>query len=227
MDKAFISDLQKFIEENKETELCLIRQLCSIPAPSFHEEKRAEFCKDKFEEYGAKGVYIDKVGNTVFPLNCDGKDGITVFSAHMDTAFPDIKAYPLKEDEEKIHCPGAVDNTASVAVILLLAKFFTENNIVPQNGLLLVCSTCEEKGDLKGVRNILNNYAGRIKRFISFDCTSLNTICNQCVGRYRYNVTVKTAGGHAYNEFGKESAVFRMAEIINKIYAIKTVNRTE
>lgn len=32
--------------------LQIVRDLCNIPAPSHHEEKRAEYCKNWFEKNG-------------------------------------------------------------------------------------------------------------------------------------------------------------------------------
>ena len=55
------------------------------------EDRRAEYCKNKLLEYGAKEVYIDKANNVIFPMNCEGSDKITVFVAHTDTVFPDLE----------------------------------------------------------------------------------------------------------------------------------------
>ena len=44
MDKKIYD---KFIEDNKEEAVELLMTLGKIPAPSHHEDKRAEFCKKK------------------------------------------------------------------------------------------------------------------------------------------------------------------------------------
>lgn len=51
----------------------LIKKLCAIPAPSYHEEKRAEFCKEWLERFGAQNVYIDEAKNMVFPFKDTGR----------------------------------------------------------------------------------------------------------------------------------------------------------
>ncbi len=212
---------EQFIAENKERLLETLRELCAIPAPSHFEHKRAEYCKRWLEDIGAEGVYIDEALNVVYPLNCEKSREITVFVAHTDTVFPDMEPLPYREDEKNIYCPGVGDNTSGAAILLMLAKYFTENNIMPEKGILFVCNSCEEGlGDLKGTKKIFEDYDGRIGQFISLDGT-LDIIANVCVGSHRYEVEVLTEGGHSFGDFGKKNAIDRAARIISKIYDIK------
>ena len=47
----------------------LVRELCRIPAPSNHEEKRAEFCKNWFVANGFENVSVDGALNVLAPVN--------------------------------------------------------------------------------------------------------------------------------------------------------------
>ena len=213
-------NIEKFIEENKEKLYDTLRELCAIPAPSHMEHKRAEYCKEWLKKAGAKGVYIDNALNVIFPLNCEGSKEITVFAAHTDTVFPDTEPMPYTDDGEKIHCPGVGDNTASVVVLMTMAKFFIENNMVPLKGVLFVCNSCEEGlGNLKGTRQIFKDFEGRIARFISFD-SNLNSISDRCAGSHRYEVEVMTEGGHSFLKFGNVNAISELAKIVSAIYKI-------
>ena len=89
-----------FLKEHEEETLNLIETLCSIPAPSWKEEKRAEFCKNWLESNGAKGVYIDSALNTIYPVGCEDKDAIVLFMAQTDTVFPDTEPMPFSSDGE-------------------------------------------------------------------------------------------------------------------------------
>ena len=80
--------MNNFIKKNENEIYKVLKELCLIPAPSHHEEKRAEYCKNILEGFGAKGVYIDDALNVVFPLNCENSNEITVYAAHTDTVFP-------------------------------------------------------------------------------------------------------------------------------------------
>ena len=209
-----------FIDRNREALLQLHRDLCHIPAPSHHEEARAEFCKHWLEQEGAKGVYIDEALNVIFPINCEGSDEITVIAAHTDTVFPDMEPMAFEEDDEKIYCPGAGDDTASLAVMMMMAKYMVEYQLAPKKGMLIVCNSCEEGlGNLKGTRQLMKDHAGRIKQFITFD-SSIGNLCNRCVGSHRYKVCVKTEGGHSFGKFGNANAIAELAKIIAKIYEI-------
>ena len=213
----------KFKEYSKECygeALELLRALCAIPAPSGNELKRAEFCRDWLTENGIKGAYIDDAYNCICPINAEGKDSLTVFVAHTDTVFPDTEPMPIVEDEEKIVCPGVGDDTASLTLMLLAIRFIVKNGIEIPRGALFVANSCEEGlGNLKGTRKIFEDYKGRIAEFVSFD-GKIGTIADECVGSHRYEVSVKTPGGHSYLRFGNRSAIDVIAEMISEIYAI-------
>lgn len=218
MQKEF---LQTYINQNFEATLELLRSLCHIPAPSHKEHDRARFCKNWLEDNGAKGVYIDEALNVIFPLNCENSNEITVLAAHTDTVFPDMEPLPYQEDEEKIYCPGVGDDTASLAVLMMTAKFFIENQIHPSKGILFVCNSAEEGlGNLKGTRQLMKDYAGKIAQFITLD-SNLNVMNTQCVGSHRYRVEVTTEGGHSFQKFGNPNAIAVLSDIISNIYQLQ------
>lgn len=211
-----------YAQQNRENVLSVIRDLCHIPAPSFGERRRAEYCKALLESFGARGVYIDEVNNCIFPMNCDGSNELTVFAAHLDTVFPDTESYPeYHEDEEKIYCPGVGDDTASVAVMLYGIKYMLENNIVPPKGFLFVCNACEEGlGNLVGVKQLMKDFDGRVKQFITLD-EDIGYCINGAVGSHRYMVEAITEGGHSFSAFGKKNAIAALSEVITEIYKLE------
>lgn len=211
-----------YAQQNRENVLGVIRDLCHIPAPSFGERRRAEYCKALLESFGARGVYIDEVNNCIFPMNCDGSNELTVIAAHLDTVFPDTESYPeYHEDEEKIHCPGVGDDTASVAIMLYGIKYMLENNIVPPKGFLFVCNACEEGlGNLVGVKQLMKDFDGRVKQFITLD-EDIGCCVNGAVGSHRYMVEAITEGGHSFSAFGKKNAIAALSEVITEIYKLE------
>ena len=104
----------------------LLKTLCQIPAPSNHEEQRAEWIKKWLDNLGAEGVYIDSALNVVYPFNCKNRDDIIVFMAHTDTVFPDLTPMEPVMAEGKIHCPGVGDDTANLALMLLIIRRLLE-----------------------------------------------------------------------------------------------------
>ena len=199
---------QEFIAAHTEEMYTLLREICLIPAPSYHEDERAAYCKKYFESIGAKDAYIDEAKNVVLPIGCEGSNEITPM--------------PYREENGRIYCPGVGDDAASLVHLMLTAKFFIQNDLRPKGGVLFVCNSCEEGlGNLLGTRTVMKNYEGRVKQFLSLDCFSFDVIDTECVGSHRYEVEVQTAGGHSFGAFGNQSAVLTLAEMITQIYAIE------
>ncbi len=219
--KGDFMNLLEYIEKNREDLYRVHKDLCLIPAPSHYEDERAAYCKAWLESVGARGVYIDEAKNVVFPYHCENSDRITVISAHTDTVFPMETPLSFTDDGKILRCPGVGDDTGCLAVMLFAVKYLLENGIVPENGLLVVCNSCEEGlGNLKGIRQIFRDYAGRIRQHVAVDW-GFSSVCNRAVGSTRYEVSVHTKGGHSFGDFGNKSAIAEAAKIITKIYGLQ------
>lgn len=214
--------IKQYAAEHMSELYALHKELCLIPAPSHKEDLRAAFCKAWFDENLGEGAYIDEAKNVVFPYGkCEGSDNLSVLCAHTDTVFPDLDPMPFSDDGEKIRCPGVGDDTASLAVLMIVAKYFVEHNIPAESGLLFVANACEEGlGNLKGTRQLFADYDGRIKQFISFDSKTPH-MATTCVGSHRYRVEVLTEGGHSWGAFGNKNAIAELAAIAKAIYEIE------
>ncbi|MBQ7625250.1 MAG: M20/M25/M40 family metallo-hydrolase, partial [Clostridia bacterium] len=198
----------------------LLDALCRIPAPSGKEEKRAEFCKKWLEKAGAEGVFIDGALNVVFPF-CDNGGKLTAVLTHTDTVFPDLTPFDIKKDEKNWRCPGIGDNTVHVAQNMMIVKFLLESGVRSDKGILFVCNSCEEGlGNLKGVREIIKNYGGRIDEFFAID-GQYTSLATKCVGSKRYKITVKTEGGHSYGAFGNKNAIHLLSKLVCGLYEMK------
>ena len=211
-----------YINSHSNEAFNLLIDIAQIPAPSHHEEKRAEFCKHWLETQGAKGVYIDDALNVIYPIGCTENNPINVFMAHSDVVFPDTSPLPLTVENGRICCPGVGDDTANVVALLMAAKYITETGLVPKDkGILLVVNSCEEGlGNLKGSRKIINDFGNRIEEFISFD-GGYKGIVTRAVGSKRYKIEINTEGGHSYSMFGNRNAIAYMASLIDTLYTIK------
>lgn len=58
-------DLQKFSDEKFDELLKIHRELCLIPAPSYFEDRRAEYILKYFKDAGIDNAYIDEVKNVI------------------------------------------------------------------------------------------------------------------------------------------------------------------
>ena len=212
-------DVIEYIEGSKGELMELLEALCRIPAPSGHEEARAEFCHSWLSAQGSKDVYIDSALNVICPINCDGRDDIVVFMAHTDTVFPDTEPMPYHTDDKYAYSPGIGDDTASLVVLMMVAKYILKNDLKPNCGILIVANSCEEGlGNLKGTKQLMADYEGRIKEVYTFDNESYANIIDKCVGSHRYKISFATEGGHSFQAFGKTNAIAVMSELICRLY---------
>ena len=211
-----------YIQSHHQEAYSLLLELAQIPAPSNHEEKRAEFCKNWLQKQGAEGVIIDEALNVIYPIGCKPGLPIAVFAAHSDVVFPDTEALPLKVEDGYIHCPGIGDDTGNVVALLTVAKYIAEHKLQSKDwGIMIVINSGEEGlGNLKGCRKLFETYGNRIQEFITFDLNS-DRLYDRAVGSRRFQIGVKTQGGHSLNDFGRPNAIACLAEIIGSLYEVK------
>lgn len=197
--------------------VALIKELCAIPAPSHHEERRAAFVKDWFERRGMPAA-IDEAKNVLCPMGLDRYEEIVVVMAHMDTVFPDMEPMPLREEGGRLYCPGVGDDTANLAAMMLLAERLYAH--APRCGVLFVANSCEEGlGNLKGCKAIMGAFGPRVKAFLSLD-GDVSNVCARAVGSSRYRITARTKGGHSFADFGNRSAI----EVLSRLTSRSTAS---
>lgn len=216
------ADIRTYLDGCQEELKQLIRDMCAIPAPSGMEQQRAAFCKEWLVCAGGKGVYIDEALNVICPHHVTQDGPVTVFMAHTDTVFPDLDPMPFVETEDTFQCPGVGDDTANLAIMMICARYFIQNDIPSKTGLLFVANSCEEGlGNLKGSRAIVDSFGSRMEALITFDGFALNKMVNAAVGSHRYRVAVRTEGGHSFGAFGNRNAIAVLANMINTLYSVK------
>lgn len=199
----------------------LLMELGKIPAPSHMENQRAAFCRSWFLAQGAEDVTIDSAKNVICKLNCTEDNELVVFMAHMDIVFPDLEPLKMTLKGRTLHAPGIGDDTANLVNLMMAAKYLLKEKPQLKTGIMIIANSCEEGlGNLDGSKEIIRTYGHRIKSFYSFD-----GYMGQCtftaVGSYRYKITVKTAGGHSWLNFGSPNAIEILSRLIEKLYQME------
>ncbi len=211
-------EILEYLENSTEETHALLEALAQIPAPSNHEEKRAQFCLEWLKKQGAEGAYIDAALNVVFPLGCEGKDDLIMFAAHTDIVFPDTDVMPFAKDDTYFYAPGIGDDTANVVVMLMIIKYLVQNKISPKRGIVFAANAGEEGlGNLKGVKQLMHDFDGRICEFYTFDLYYTG-VYTRCVGSHRYRIRFETEGGHSFAAFGNRNANYAMADMLCDLY---------
>ncbi len=92
------SQLQKITDEQI--------HICSIPAPPFGEQKRAEYFLKRFNELGLSDVQLDDEGNCLGLREGRSIEPLLVVSAHLDTVFPEGTDVTVSRAGGKLLAPG-------------------------------------------------------------------------------------------------------------------------
>ena len=219
---ALTEKMEKYLASSHEEAKDIVRELCRIPAPTYHEENRAKWCKTWLRKAGAGKVSIDEVFNVICEYNVTKDNDVVVFMAHLDTVFPDFEPMPFEEKDGLFYSPGVTDDTANLASLLVAFRYLLRNNVKTECGIVLVADSCEEGlGNLKGCRRIMEEYGNRVREFIAVDGTKLHRVVTEAVGSHRYEVIVRTEGGHSFSSFGNRNAIVCLSSIINALYGVK------
>jgi acetylornithine deacetylase/succinyl-diaminopimelate desuccinylase-like protein len=193
-------------------------RLCEVEAPPFKETKRAQLYAQMFKEAGLTNVRIDKEGNVLGERRGTQPRPHLVFSAHLDTVFPEGTPVAVKRDGTMLRGPGIGDDCRGLAVLLAVARTMTKHNLTTPGTITFVGTVGEEGlGDLRGVKYLFREgMKGQIDRFVSIDGTGLG-ITHIAVGSLRYRVTFKGPGGHSYGAFGMVNPIQALGRAMAKI----------
>jgi tripeptide aminopeptidase len=197
-----------------------------IPAPTFHEEKRAGFVRDLFAKENLSDMEMDSVGNVYarLPSTCPSPSIIRplVVSAHIDTVFPTSIELTSFREAGRIAGPGIGDNSVGVAGLFGLVWSLRERRINLPGDLWLVANVCEEGlGDLRGMKAVVDRFGSGPAAYIVLEGMSLGSIYHRALGVRRYRITARTEGGHSWIDYGRPSAVHELTRLASRITALK------
>ena len=100
-----------FMEADQEEIIQRQMELALIPAPTFHEEKKARRLLEMFKAEGLEDCHIDEYGNCVGLRRGTGGGRTVLLEGHMDTVFSMDTQLKITREDGWIHCPGIVDDT--------------------------------------------------------------------------------------------------------------------
>ena len=203
-------------------------RLCEIPAPPFKEQKRGEAYRDLFKSLGLRNVRIDAVGNVLGERPGKAEKPHLVFTAHLDTVFPEETNVKVTREGSVLKGPGIGDDCRGLAVVLGVIRALDAAKVQTPGTITFVGTVGEEGlGDLRGVKHLFNTeLKGKIDRFVSVDGTGYG-ITHIGVGSKRYRVTFKGPGGHSYGAFGRVNPIHALGRAIDAISELPGAGRSE
>src|SRR5580658_4955939 len=149
-------------------------KLCRIPAPTFFEQKRAEYMAERFRSVGWESK-LDRAGNVIawLPGKRENAPAVAV-TAHLDTVLAPRVPEDIKvSGDGRLLGPGVADNGAGLTALLALAAAWTAGAPVEDPPLtpVLVANVGEEgEGNLCGIRYLCRAAGvGRFRAFLVLD----------------------------------------------------------
>ena len=189
-------------------------KLCRVPAPTFFEQKRAEWMAEKFRSLGWEAK-IDRAGNVIATRPGAGDAQLAV-TAHLDTVLAprspeDIKVAP----DGRLLGPGVSDNGAGLAALIALAAVWNEHRRVDAAPALVANVGEEGEGNLSGMRYLCRPSNGsRFRAFLVLDGPNTDHITCQALASRRFDVTFTGSGGHSWSDYGIGNPVHALSRAV-------------
>lgn len=201
-------------------------EIQQIPAPTFSEHQRAQFVLNQFEQEGLTQVEMDDLGNVYacLPGNSSGRS--LVVSAHTDTVFPIETNLKVTQENTNVFGPGIGDNSVGVAGLFGLIWELRHREVSLPGDVWLVANVAEEGlGDLAGMKQVVNRFGETPIGYVVLEGLAYGRLYHRGLGVRRYKISVETAGGHSWVDFGNPSAIHELSFIISQILGFRLPNR--
>ncbi len=195
-------------------------RLAEIPAPEFHEARRAQLLANLFEAAGL-AVHTDPAGNVI--AERPGSDSASIlFVAHLDTVFLEGTDVRVRRDGARLIGPGISDNAAGLAALAGLARALAESPVRTRKTILLVGDVGEEgEGNLRGIRALVDTYRPRLAAVIAVDGAAADYIATQAIASRRLEVAVTGPGGHSWSDFGAPNPIAAVSRGIVQFSSVR------
>jgi tripeptide aminopeptidase len=198
-------------------------KLCRIPAPTFFEQKRAEWMATRFRDlqWDAK---IDRAGNIVATLerpraSSKSDSPLIALTAHLDTVLAPRTPDDIKVSSDgKLFGPGVSDNAAGLSALLAIAAAWQHATPLEDSPFapVLIANVGEEgEGNLSGMRYLCRaGTASRIKAFLVLDGPGTDRITSQALASRRFDITITGPGGHSWSDYGVGNPIHALSRAV-------------
>jgi acetylornithine deacetylase/succinyl-diaminopimelate desuccinylase-like protein len=194
-------------------------ELCRIAAPTFQEQRRAEWMLGAFRQLGCE-ARLDQAGNVVAFLQPNSSPPYIALTAHLDTVLAPRSPDDIRtEYDGAIKGPGVSDNGAGLAALLAIARAL--KLAPPLAGCtaspVFIANVGEEgDGNLCGMRHLCTQspLASRIRAFVVLDGPATDHVTIEALACRRYEVSFQGPGGHSWIDYGVASPIHAISRMI-------------
>ncbi len=157
-----------YIDKEKDRQVEEWIRITEIPAPSGHEQQRAQYIEAEMKKAGLDEVHRDSAGNVVGLLKGPGSGPRVVFAAHMDTVHPIDTPLKVRREGDTLFAPGVFDNSSSCSDMLQTIRAIKIARARLKKDVVFVATVQEEVG-LLGMRAYLKENRDKTGMLVAVD----------------------------------------------------------
>ena len=194
-----------------------------IPAPTFHERRRAQCLVERLADFQVDECTIDDFGNPIGVIRGASSEKKSIFVvAHLDT-FSDVAVDQHYEVTDKIISGiGVSDNSAAVGVLASLPEIFDRLALTFESDIVLVAPVQTiGRGNLKGIRQLLETWPTPIQGAICLETVELGRLNYSSNGMIRGEISCSIVSEKPIGRHHTPNAILVINEVINAILKLR------
>jgi len=222
-----LKKLPDFVDQIKKIQEVIISNIVligQIPAPTYHEEARIEIFLERLSDaqtdYCATDDYNIPVG--IIKGTSDGTRPPIFVIAHLDTFFPADIDHNYTVNKNSITGPGILDNSLGVGVLASLPVIFKHLGLKFESDIVLAgVPQSIGKGNLKGIRRLLDTWDGPIRGGVIVESEQLGRLNYYSEGIIRGEITCNVTSTDGWEHRYKPNAIIILNKVIDEILAME------
>ena len=211
-----IRDIREIIISN----IVLIGQ---IPAPTFHERRRAERLVERFADFQVDDCAIDDFGNPIGVIRGRSASRASMFVvAHLDTFCESTADTLYTVTDRTISGMGISDNSAAVGVLASLPEIFRRLELAFESDIVLLAPIHSlGPGNFKGIRSLLKRWPMPIKGAVCLESVELGRLNYYSDGMIRGEISCSIASEKKLGRHYQPNAILIIHEVIDAILKLR------
>jgi tripeptide aminopeptidase len=224
--EKYLDLLPTFVDQIRKIREIIISNIViigQIPAPTFHERRRAACLVERLSDFQVDECVIDDYGNPIGVIRGTSEEKSSIFVvAHLDT-FSEIEVAQNYEVTDKtISGIGVSDNSAAVGVIASLPEVFRRLGLTFESDIVLVAPNHSlGQGNLRGIRRLLEKWPGPIRGAICLESVDLGRLNYFSDGMIRGEIDCSIASQKQWGRHYQPNAILIINEVINAILGLR------
>ncbi len=221
-----LPQVKERVAELKEVLLANLVMVGEIPSPTFGEQRRVRFLRDRFTEGGLQNCSTDEVDNAFGILPGRKGERNILIVAHTDTVVPETVDHTVTVDTTHVSGPGIGDNSLGVATLATLPTIFEKLELEFDSTLVFMGSSRSlGRGNLEGLRFFLENKKIPIDAAICVEGMQLGRLSHISIGMLRAEIRCTVPEEYDWSRFEAEGAITSLNEVINRMMEIPLPKR--